>query len=357
MENFYKDKCVFITGAAGTLGCELVKQLALVDKARKVIAIDNNETELFFLAQQFQTFKNIEFYLVDVRDEDKLTQKMNGVDVVIHAAAYKHVVFCEESPDEAIKTNIMGVQNVIASANKNNARWLVFTSTDKAVNPTSVMGTSKLMGERIITAASRDFDKSGLILASARFGNILGSRGSVMPIFYEQIRRGLPLTLTDKSMTRFVMTVGQAAKLILDSVPIAKGGEVFVTKMPVIKISDLAEIMIEQLAQQFGHAPQSIPINIIGMKPGEKMYEELMAEQEVERAIDIGKYFIVLPSFKQEKYDFYIGQTNTPVSVPYNSANSTPLSKPELLTFLNKHNLLTDVSGQYQPSERFFFVA
>lgn len=353
MKNFYKDKCVFITGAAGTVGKELVRQLLIDRKASRVIAVDNNEAELFNLVQEFREHSNIEFYLADVRDESRLSQKMSGVDVVVHAAAYKHVIFCEQSPEEAIKTNIIGLQNIITSASKNKVRWLVFTSTDKAVNPTSVMGTSKLMGERIITAASQDHDKVSTTMFSVRFGNILGSSGSVIPIFHQQIKEGKPITLTDKNMTRFVMTVQQSALLILNSVPIAKGGEVIVTKMPVIRITDLATVMIRILAKKYGHSPSDIAIKLIGIQPGEKLFEELMSEQEVDRSIDVGDYFVTLPNFKQKSENKYAGQSENTITLPYNSANSAALSQEQLYDYLTTNKLL---GNQYQAAERYFYV-
>jgi FlaA1/EpsC-like NDP-sugar epimerase len=206
----YKDyltgKRVLVTGACGTVGSELIRQL-LEDayEPTEVIAMDNNESGLFFLEQQFLSESRASFFLADVRDRDKLRRKMQGVDVVFHAAAFKHVVLCERSPFEAVQTNINGVQNVIYAACENLVDKVIFTSSDKAVNPTSVMGTSKLMGERLMTAANSNLRGKGPIFASTRFGNVLGSRGSVIPIFHEQIRKGGPVSVTDPNMTRFIM--------------------------------------------------------------------------------------------------------------------------------------------------------
>ena len=201
MNSFFKEKKVLVTGACGTVGQELVRQMLEDYEVGELIALDNNESEIFFLEQTFAAHSNARFFLADVRDHDKLYRKMEGMHVVFHTAAFKHVVLCERSPFEAVQTNIFGVQNVISAANKAKVERVIFTSSDKAVNPTSVMGTSKLMGERLITAANSNMRGEGAVFASMRFGNVLGSRGSVIPIFREQIRRGGPVTLTDPAMT------------------------------------------------------------------------------------------------------------------------------------------------------------
>jgi len=204
----FEGKSILVTGSCGTVGTELVKQL-LTDEAyapKELIGIDNNESALFFQDQQYLNAPSAHFYVTDIRDKDALTHKMVGVDVVFHAAALKHVILCERSPEQAVQTNINGVQNIIAAANANSVETVIFTSSDKAVNPTNVMGTSKLMGERLMTAANSNKRQHGPIFASTRFGNVLGSNGSVIPIFHNQIARGGPVTLTDKDMTRFVMS-------------------------------------------------------------------------------------------------------------------------------------------------------
>ena len=250
MKNFFKDKRILVTGACGTVGQELVRQLLEDFAVGELVGLDNNESDLFFIDQRFAKFPQASFFLADVRDKDKLRRKMAGIDIVFHTAAFKHVILCERSPFEAAQTNVMGVQNIILAAIANNVGRVIFTSSDKAVNPTSVMGTSKLMGERLMTAAISNHRSEGPIFASTRFGNVLGSRGSVIPIFREQIRKGGPITLTDESMTRFIMSIKEAIQLVIESAYIACGGEVFITKMPVIRIPDLAQAMIEALAHK-----------------------------------------------------------------------------------------------------------
>lgn len=345
-----KQRKVLVTGACGTVGRELVHQLLEEKSVSELIALDNNETELFFLEQQFHEYTNTRFVLGDIRDPGKLERVMRGVDVVFHAAAYKHVILCERSPFEAVQTNILGVHNVIEAARASGVGRVVFTSSDKAANPTNVMGTSKLMGERLISAANVGCGDSKTIFTSTRFGNVLGSRGSVIPIFREQIKKGGPLTLTDAGMTRFIMGVGDAVRLVIDSAMLAYGGEVLVTKMPVIRISDLAEVMIEELAPEYGHDPAEIRIEIIGSKPGEKLYEELMTSEEVRRTLELERYYVVRPAFSSYYGSIepdYPGIISESVTKPYNSANGVPLDREALKRFLYENKLMTN--GQTKP--------
>ncbi len=340
----WKDKRVLITGVCGTVGREILRQLVAYCPA-EVIGIDNNESDLFFLSEEYQKHSHVKLFLGDVRDRDKLLRKMEGIDIVLHAAAFKHVVLCEESPGEAVQTNILGTQNIIDAALANGVQRVLFTSSDKAVNPTNVMGTSKLMGERLMTAANSLRRGKGPIFSSTRFGNVLGSRGSVIPLFKRQIASKGPLTLTDPDMTRFIMTLKEAVRLVMESVFIALGGEVFVTKMPVVRIVDLADVMIEELSEQNGYKPQDIKIQIIGAKSGEKMYEELLNEEEIRRTFELDLYFVVLPAFKSvyKSVNYtYNGLIRNCISEPYNSKNVMPMNKKELRTYLYSHNLLKE---------------
>lgn len=348
--DYIRDKRILITGACGTVGSELVRILLESEEYQplEVIGIDNNESGLFFLDQRYLTDARARFFMADIRDPDKLKRAMQGVDVVFHAAALKHVVLCERSPFEAVQSNIHGVQNVIYAARDNDVERVIFTSSDKAVNPTNVMGTSKLMGERLMTAANSNARGEGTIFASTRFGNVLGSSGSVIPIFHKQIAKGGPVTLTHPDMTRFIMTVEQSARLVIDSTAVAKGGEVFITKMPVINIKDLAEVMIDELASEYGYEPKQIGMEDIGSKPGEKLYEELMSDEETRRSVELERYFAVLPAFRGVyrtiSYD-YEDQISEVVDDPYVSAEQQILSKPELRDYLTQNELL-NLEGQ-----------
>lgn len=340
-----KAQRILVTGACGTIGRELIRQLLEKFEVRELVALDNNESALFFLEEEFSKHAQAAFFLADVRDRDKLSRRMKGIDVVFHAAAFKHIAFCERSPFEAVQTNILGVQNVIYAAVENGVKRVIFTSSDKAVNPTNVMGTSKLMGERLITAANCNLRGEGPSFTSTRFGNVLGSRGSVIPVFREQIRRGGPLTLTDPSMTRFIMSITEAVQLLIDSSRLACGGEVFVTKMPAVRIQDLAEIMIQELAPVYGLRVEDIRLKTVGVKPGEKMYEELINIEETRRSWELTRYFVVLPAFTEmyRKIVFeYADIQSKEVTKAYHSGNETPLSKTQLAAFLKENGLLQE---------------
>jgi FlaA1/EpsC-like NDP-sugar epimerase len=341
--HFWKGKRVLITGICGTVGKKIFEQL-LDRNPAEIVGIDNNESELFFLEEQCRVHDHVNLHLCDVRDQANLKQRVEGIDVVLHTAALKHVMLCEKSPGDAVRTNIEGVRNIVMAAMEANVERVLFTSSDKAVNPTNVMGTSKLMGERLLTAANaRKRDQNGPIFASTRFGNVLGSRGSVIPVFKQQIASGGPVTLTDPRMTRFIMTLQEAARLVLDSVFLAKGGEVFVTKMPVVRIKDLAHVMIDELAPVHGYSPNSIDVDIIGAKPGEKFYEELMNNEEARRTVEIPEYFAILPAFKSLYHDIdysYPGMNGVGVDDVYNSSTKESMTKDELRTYLHEKNLL-----------------
>lgn len=354
--NHFENKTVAVTGCCGTVGSELVRQLLNEFNVGELVGLDNNETGLFFQQQRHKHNANAKFFLSSIRDRDRLVELFKGVDIVFHAAAYKHVILCEHSPFDAVQTNIIGVKNVIEAAKVCNVERVIFTSSDKAVNPTNVMGTTKLMGERLITAANCAGKDHGTIFAATRFGNVLGSRGSVIPIFREQIRNGGPVTLTDRNMTRFIMSIKEATNLVIDSSWLARGGEILVTKMPVIRIEELAQVMINQLAPVYGHKPEAIDITTIGTKPGEKLYEELMSDEETGRTYELEKYFAVLPSYRslyrQINYK-YPKVVSTTVDNPYHSANEPALTKDQLSEFLKSNHLLDEADPQQHPAERF----
>ena len=342
IESFYRDKVVLVTGAAGTVGRALVARLAEMGP-KEIRALDNDESELFFLGQDY-AHVGLVALLGDLRDRRKLDKSFRGVDVVLHAGALKHVPLCEHDPMEAVQTNVLGMQNVIDAAIAAGVERVIFTSSDKAVNPTSVMGTSKLMGEQLMRAANVMADAGAhQVFSSTRFGNVLGSRGSVVPLFREQIRRGGPITLTDRDMTRFVMTLEEAAHLVLEAGVLARGGEVFITKMGVLRIEDLAQAMIDELAPQFGHDPAAIEIKEIGSRPGEKLYEELMNTEETRRSLELERHFAVLPAlrnlYREVEYD-YPGILSTVVDNPYNSANEPAMSPAEVRAYMKSTGLL-----------------
>ncbi|HEX6145084.1 MAG TPA: SDR family NAD(P)-dependent oxidoreductase [Geminicoccaceae bacterium] len=342
VENPWRDKAILVTGAAGTIGREIMAQLVTHDP-RAVIGMDNNESAVFYLEHEFDAYENVSLALVDIADLSSLTTMMEAVDVVIHTAALKHVGLCERTPRAAIQTNILGTQNVIQAALAAGVERVLFTSSDKGVNPTNVMGTSKLMAERLMTAANAQSRSGRTIFASSRFGNVLGSRGSVIPLFKQQIAAGGPLTLTDPEMTRFIMTLSEAVALVTEAMFLAKGGEVFVTKMPVCRIEDLALIMIEELAPRFGHDPEAIRIRVTGARPGEKLYEELTNEEEIRRTIELENHLVIVPALqschRRIDYSYPLMRNRRPLSA-YNSSKTEPMSREQLRHYLRVNDFL-----------------
>lgn len=342
--SFLRNKRVLITGASGSVGSELLKQVLSPEYGiAEVVGMDENESGLFFQEQRYLDEPRASFFLGDVRNQGAVSGVMKNIDVVFHAAALKHVALCERSPYEAVRSNILGVHNIVEGAKTNGVEVVIFTSSDKAVNPTNVMGTSKLMGERLITAANNTKRGRGPVFASTRFGNVLGSSGSVVQVFRRQIAKGGPVTLTHREMSRFIMTVEQAGHLVIESAEIARGGEVFITKMPVIRIEDLAEVMIRELAPVYGYDPARIEVEEIGAKPGEKFYEELMSQEETRRSLELENYFVVKPAFlgMYESIDYrYDGLVSEEVEEAYHSGVSAALTQEELTSYLRTNGLL-----------------
>lgn len=335
------DKSIAVTGCCGTIGHALLEAIAESGQYSRVLGIDNNESGLFELQQAFDD--SFTFSFGDVRDAERLTNLFDGFQTVIHTAALKHVGSCEFSPFEAVKTNINGVENVIKAAAATGVEKVLFTSSDKAANPTNVMGTSKLMGERLMSAAQISAGKrNGSTFFSTRFGNVLGSHGSVFPLFESQIARGGPVTLTDPAMTRFVMCTRDAVNLVLGSLDFALGGEVFVSKMPSLRISDLASVMIERLAPKYGFKPEDIRITITGRKPGEKLYEELLTGEESSRSVHIDRYHVILPAFRNiYPIDYkYPGERSCERGYIYRSDEQKFMSRQEILSYLQTNGLL-----------------
>jgi FlaA1/EpsC-like NDP-sugar epimerase len=289
----WSDKSVLVTGACGTVGRTLIDKLLSMG-VRRVVALDQAESGIFEIGRFYSVETGVEALVGDVRNRDSVLRGMQDVDVVFHGAALKHVNLGEMTPDEIVHTNVLGVQNMIHAARAAKVERLIFMSSDKAVNPTNVMGTSKLLSERLISAAN--LSASGPVFSSTRFGNVLGSSGSVVPTFLDQIKRGVDLTLTDEAMTRFVMTCNEAADLLVRAAERAEGGEVFVTKMQVMRIPDLAQSVLQLYAPTLGRDPNEVKIAIVGKRPGEKIYEELMSSEETTRVVETDAFFIIHPA-------------------------------------------------------------
>lgn len=305
ISNFYNEKIILVTGGVGSIGKEIVKIL-LKCNPKSIRVLDNNETALFDLEQELDSNK-IRTFLGDVRDKERLERAFENVDVVFHAAALKHVGLCEYNPFDAVKTNVMGTENVLNAALDRDVRKVIVISTDKSVNPVNVMGATKLLAERLTISANFYKGDRNTVFSCVRFGNVLDSRGSVVPIFKKQIENGGPITITDPEMTRFVISIPDAVNLILKSGEIAEGEEIFILKMPSLNIVDLAEVMIEEFAPLFSHKKEDIKIKYIGKRSGEKMSEELMTKEELPYAVDKGNLIIIKSEynkdFKELKYN------------------------------------------------------
>lgn len=317
MNSFYEGKVILVTGGSGSIGREIVnKLLELNPKAIRVF--DNNETALYELVEELKSDK-IRALIGDIRDTERLKRAFEGVDILFHAAALKHVPLCEYNPFDAVKTNVVGTQNVLDCAIDARIEKVILVSTDKAVNPISVMGATKLLAERLTISANYYSGNMVPIFSCVRFGNVLNSRGSVVPLFKKQIKNGGPVTITDHGMSRFIMKIPDAAELILKAGKKAMGGEIFILKMPAVNILDLAEVMIEELSPKYGYNPNEIEISIIGKRINEKLFEELMTEDEAKCAINNDE-LIILSNNKEITNNHF----------EYNSDYIDKLSKEEI---------------------------
>lgn len=291
LKNFLKNKDILVTGGCGSVGSALVKDLLQYD-VKRVRSFDINETGQFNLQEHVRSSR-LRVLIGDIRDKRRLDWAMKGVDIVFHAAALKHVPMCEYNPFEAVSTNVYGTQNLIDVARDEGVDRLLAISTDKAVNPINTMGATKLLSEKLVLNASAGDVKT--LFSCVRFGNVLNSGGSVIPVFHRQVREGGPVTVTSREMTRFFMSSQDSVDLILKSAYKMRGREIFILKMKSLRIIDLAEVMIEELAPKYGYKPRDIKIGMIGIRPGEKLYELLMTEEEAQHVEDRGDMFVLKP--------------------------------------------------------------
>ncbi len=288
-KNIFKNKIVIVTGGTGSIGSEIVRQLLKFD-VKQVRVYSRGEHKQHQLINELGEDKRLRLLLGDVRDKERMDRAFEDADICFHVAALKHVPMCEYNPFEAIKTNILGTQNVIDLAIKHNLEKVIAISTDKAAAPASVMGASKLMMEKLMTAAEYIKGQSKTRFVAVRFGNVLNSRGSIIPLWIEQIKKGGPVTITDPRMTRFFMEIPKAVNLVFKAAELMQGGEVFVLKMDKINIVDLAKKIIKE------HSPnKKIPIKITGIRAGEKLHEKLMTEEELEYALETDEILILTP--------------------------------------------------------------
>jgi len=299
LEETFRGKRILITGGTGSIGSGLVKKL-LQCNPTVIRVFSNDENAQFELEQELQEYsKSLRFLVGDIRDKERLKRAAENIEIVFHAAALKHVPLCEYNPFEAIKTNVIGTQNLLEVAIDENVEKVITISTDKAVNPVNVMGATKLLAERLTIAANYYRGLKRTVFSCVRFGNVLASRGSVVQLFEKQIQNGGPVTLTDPHMVRFVMSMNKAIELMLKAAQMAKGEEIFIFKMPALQIRHLAEVMIQKLAPKYGYKPKDIKVQIIGKRKGEKLYEELMTEDEAMNAYETEDMLLVLPQTPQ----------------------------------------------------------
>ncbi|PLS18110.1 hypothetical protein CVD28_09275 [Bacillus sp. M6-12] len=295
MDNVYEGKKILILGGTGTIGRYLVNQL--LKYSPEVIRIfSRDEYKQFELQQEFREYVNIRYLIGDIRDERRLLRAMEDIDYVFHLAAMKHVPACEYNPFEAVKTNVIGTQNVIQAALEAKVKRVLFTSTDKAIAPSNTYGATKLTAERLISATEFQKGPKKTIFSSVRFGNVMGSRGSVIPLFKKQIIEEKRVTVTNLEMLRYMMTPSEAISLLLKANEMAYGGEVFVLKMPVVELRDLVQVMIEEVTKKY-RITDRILIDEIGLRPGEKMFEELMTEDEATVALETTELFVLQPPY------------------------------------------------------------
>jgi UDP-N-acetylglucosamine 4,6-dehydratase len=296
----YAHKRILVVGGTGSIGSGLTRALLRL-KPAVIRVLSNDENGLYEMQRELGERSDLRFLMGDVRDKVRLELALRDIDIVFHAAALKHVPISEYNPFDVVQTNVVGTQNLLEAAVLRGVEKFIFISTDKAVNPASTLGASKLLCEKLVLDAASYRGPKLTAISCVRFGNVLATRGSVMNLFLSQIAKGGPVTVTDKAMTRFVMLQEEATALLLKSAEISRGGEIFVLKMDGLRIIDLAKAMIEEFAPAHGFKPESIKIQEIGVRPGEKMYEELMTEDEASRSFESEDFYVILPSYDATK--------------------------------------------------------
>ena len=333
----FANNTLLITGGTGSFGHAVL---------RRFIDSDLDEIRIFSRDEKKQddmrkafTNPKLKFYIGDVRDYQSVLSAMRGVDYVFHAAALKQVPSCEFHPLEAVKTNVLGTENTLEAAITCGVKRVVCLSTDKAVYPINAMGISKAMMEKVIVAKSRSSSKT--VICATRYGNVMASRGSVIPLFINQIRAGLPISITDKSMTRFMMTLDDAVDLVIYAFQSGNPGDIFVQKAPASTIETLAKALSSLL-----DVPDH-PINLIGTRHGEKLYESLLTREEMVAAEDLGGYYRVPPDLRDLNYGKYVeeGQLSVSAAVDYNSHNTTRLDVEGMQALLLKLRFIQAAVG------------
>ena len=334
-----KGKILLITGGTGTFGNAVLRRF-LNTGVKEIRIFSRDEKKQDDMRITYHNDK-LKFYIGDVRDYDSIYSAMHGVDYVFHAAALKQVPSCEFFPVEAVRTNILGTENVLNAAISRNVRKVIVLSTDKAVYPINAMGMSKALMEKVMTAKSRTIDKKKIVLCGTRYGNVIASRGSVIPLFVEQIKAGKPLTVTDPNMTRFIMSLENAVELVLYAFQNGKAGDIFVQKAPSCTVGNLA-IAIKEL---FGAKNE---IRIIGTRHGEKLFETLLNREEMAIAQDSGDYYRIPVDARDLNYNKYFieGEEQISVKEDYTSNNTKILNVEEIKEVLLKVDYIQEELGK-----------
>ncbi|MEE3508684.1 polysaccharide biosynthesis protein [Pseudomonas sp. 10C3] len=315
----FDKKTLLITGGTGSFGNAVLKRFLDTD-ITEIRIFSRDEKKQDDMRKRYASTK-LKFYIGDVRDYQSVLNATRGVDFIFHAAALKQVPSCEFHPMEAVKTNVLGTENVLEAAIQNQIKRVVCLSTDKAVYPINAMGISKAMMEKVMVAKSRNVDDSKTVICGTRYGNVMASRGSVIPLFIEQINAGNPLTLTDPHMTRFMMTLADAVDLVLYAFKHGQNGDIFVQKAPAATVETLAKALTKLIGK-----PEH-PIQVIGTRHGEKLYEALLSREEMACAEDMGEYFRVPPDLRDLNYAKFVeqGEERISRSEDYNSHNTERL--------------------------------
>lgn len=295
---FYKKK-ILITGGTGSIGVGLIKNL-IKYKPKEIRILSNDENSFFEIRREFNEYKMLKFIIGDIRDQRKLSLVIRDVDIIFHAAAMKHVDLCEENPFDAVQTNVIGTSNLIQESIIQNVEKFVLISTDKATNPSTTLGASKLLAERLTLNANSFDDRNKTVFLVVRFGNVVGSRGSVFQIFLRQLQQGKSLTVADKRMTRFIMSIPQATSLILRATVIGKNGEIFILKMPAVKITDFVESLISQYKKRIS-LKKEVKIEKYKAKERERYSEYLITQDEIEFCHDLGAMYKISKKESKQK--------------------------------------------------------
>ena len=319
----FENKVLLITGGTGSFGNAVLKRF--LDTDVKEIRIFSRDEKKQDDMRKRHINPKIKFYLGDVREQDSIRGAMVGVDFVFHAAALKQVPSCEFFPMEAVKTNVIGTDNVLSVAISEGVKKVICLSTDKAAYPVNAMGTSKAMMEKVLIAKSRNSSPEKTLICGTRYGNVMASRGSVIPLFIEQIKNGVPLTITNPNMTRYIMSLEEAVELVLFAFEHAQAGDIMVQKAPACTVKDLATA-IKELFQATNE------IQVIGIRHGEKMYETLLTKEEAAQAIDMGDFYRVPPDTRDLNYNKYFTEGNSERESisEYNSDNTRQLTVEEV---------------------------